>query len=385
MNAATGHPVRRGAAVGLLGLGHGLGDYNAGVLLAALGVRGGADLVMLYVVYNALAFAGQPVAGLICDRVGGRLGCFTLGGCLSAAALAVAFWSPVGAVVCAGAASAFYHSAGGAAAWELGGRRALAAGVFAAPGVLGLALGLGFGANLGMVAWAAGGAALIVVLIAANLTGRTLLRAAPRTEAPPRFAVGLLGGLVGWIVILAIAARSFAWTLGQQAIFAPQDAVLVALAAAAGKCVAGFIADRFGAGRVTVIALAGAAGLLLLGQWWPALLFASVAALQAGTGPMMALVFRVWARHPAFASGLAQGLAVAIGGLPLLALGRGAAVSPWGMAGPLLAAAIAVAVVSRFRASPRASGSESAPDAPAQDVEFSSTPLNRRLSPAAKL
>jgi hypothetical protein len=81
-------------------------------------------------------------------------------------------------------------------------------------------------------------------------------------------------------------------------------------------------ADRFGAGRVTVASLVAAVVLLAIGGTKPILFFPAVTALQAGTGPMMALIFRAWPRHPAFGSGLAQGLAVAAGGAPLLVLSR---------------------------------------------------------------
>lgn len=127
----------------LLASGHGLADFNAGVLLAGLGQRAGRDVVLLYLLYNALAFAGQPLAGLLVDRIGGKLSWFIFGGLLSVVAMVVALWRQDMAVMLSGVASAFYHSAGGAEAWEHGGKTSWAAGFLRLPVFWASRLGFG--------------------------------------------------------------------------------------------------------------------------------------------------------------------------------------------------------------------------------------------------
>jgi MFS family permease len=109
--------VRRWAGVSLLGLCHGCGDFNAGILLAMIGSESGADLVMMYLLYNVLAFVGQPFAGLICDRLGRPHRWFYAGCLLSVLSLLVVGHQPELAIICSGVASAFYHSAGGKESW----------------------------------------------------------------------------------------------------------------------------------------------------------------------------------------------------------------------------------------------------------------------------
>lgn len=308
--------------VALLSVGHGAGDFNAGVLLAQLGTQSGSDLVTLYLLYNALAFAGQPFAGMICDRVGKTMSWFYFGGLLSGLSLTLASASPVFAVIVSGLASAFYHSAGGSAAWQFGGQRALAAGCFAAPGVAGLALGLAFGGALSFPGMLGGALAMMIVLLSLAITTPRIEAVSDPECSRANQRAGLIGSAAGWLVVVAIAARSFAWSLGQDAIFPPEYAVGLAFAAATGKCLAGLLADRFGLSRITLFSLAAAAFLLALGGRTPVVFFLAVTALQAATAPMMAFIFRAWPRRPALGSGLAQGMAVAIGGAPLFVLNR---------------------------------------------------------------
>jgi hypothetical protein len=186
--------------------------------------------------------------------------------------------------------------------------------------VVGIALGLNFGASLSPVTIVLVCTALLIALLV--LVG--LLHGMVKREAAGldtrKVDLSLIGGVFGWMILLAIAARSFAWSMGQQEIFPPGYAVNLAIAAAIGKVIASVLADRMGAGIVTIISLVIAAALLVVGGKSPMWFFPAVTALQAGTGPMMAMVLRAWPRFPAFGSGLAQGLAVAMGGVPILML-----------------------------------------------------------------
>lgn len=318
MNEAHPEKTSRWSLVALLGIGHGLGDFIAGAVLASLQSDIGGDVFLSFMLYNVLAFAAQPLAGWIIDRHGRRLAWFAAGGAMSAAALMVARLHPWAAIVLAGTGSALYHSAGGAAAVASGRGSALAAGIFSAPGVLGLTLGMIHGARLGLMAEVSVIGVLLCVLIGVlGLDDRT-----KHEQILPRATSedwrGWLGGALGWVIILAIAARSFAWSLGQESLFPSHLAVGIAIAAAIGKTAGGLLAVQLGCERITAGALGVAIVLLTAAQFSEIWLLPAAAALQAGTGPMLTMALRAWPRQPAFASGLAQGMAVALGGIPLL-------------------------------------------------------------------
>ena len=95
-------------------------------------------LVMLY---NMLAFACQPLYGYLADRLN-RPRVFAAGGLgLVALAMLIAPMQPVVAVLVAGLGSGAFHVGGGGLALIASEGRSGGAGIFAAPGVLGLAVG----------------------------------------------------------------------------------------------------------------------------------------------------------------------------------------------------------------------------------------------------
>src|SRR5262245_31163288 len=193
----------------ILGLAHGLADGTAGLLLgslpASLDVERGGALVL---VYNALAFAGQPFAGLLADHLRRPRAAALVGlGAMIAAALAATVDLVDLAVVLAGIGSAAFHAGGGALALTATPGRASGPGIFAAPGVVGLAIGGAF-AVAGYVAyWPA---ALLLLALAAVLWR---LPVAQRADSLPAVGPILERHDVVMIALLAgIALRSAVWT-----------------------------------------------------------------------------------------------------------------------------------------------------------------------------
>ncbi|HXF64915.1 MAG TPA: hypothetical protein VNK95_25030, partial [Caldilineaceae bacterium] len=126
----------------LLGLAHGVSDGAAGWLLGSLVHDLSLNQVMLLVLlYNVLAFGAQPVAGLLADRWQRPRLAAIAGLCCNGAALLLAPWEARLAVLLAGLGSALFHVGGGGLALCVTPGRASGPGLFAAPGVLGLALG----------------------------------------------------------------------------------------------------------------------------------------------------------------------------------------------------------------------------------------------------
>src|SRR5262245_23804346 len=126
----------------MLGLAHGVADGAAGLLLGGLAHTMSLERVALLVLlYNALAFGGQPIAGLIADRLGRPRAAAVAGLLLLSAALLLGQRQPQLAVALAGLGSAAFHVGGGALALCATRGRAAGPGLFAAPGVVGLAVG----------------------------------------------------------------------------------------------------------------------------------------------------------------------------------------------------------------------------------------------------
>src|SRR5262245_205869 len=124
----------------MLGLAHGVADGAAGLLLGGLAHTMSLERVALLVLlYNALAFGGQPIAGLIADRLGRPRAAAVAGLLLLSAALLLGQRQPQLAVALAGMGSATFHVGGGALALCATRGRAAGPGLFAAPGVVGLA------------------------------------------------------------------------------------------------------------------------------------------------------------------------------------------------------------------------------------------------------
>jgi hypothetical protein len=232
--------------------------------------------------------------------------------------------------------------------------------VFAAPGVLGLALG-GLLAATGNGAWWAFLPPLALVgWGVAGLAERPRTEdRRPKTEDAPA-AHGLRSvvhspheahhfdthDLIMLVLLATIALRSAVWsTLDFLAQGRYETLLALALAAALGKLLGGPLADRIGWRRYAVGALALAAPLLALAGENLMLVLPGVALLQSATPAALAALSRQLPRSPATAAGLGLGLAIAIGGLPV-AFGLGPALA----AAPLVAALCLAAAMAMWLA-----------------------------------
>ncbi len=339
-----------------LGLAHGVADGAAGLLLGRLPRAFSlGEVTLLVLLYNVLAFGCQPVVGLLTDHLR-RPRWVALGGLgLLAAGLVLSPLWPVAAVALIGLGSAGFHVAGGALALCAMRGRATGAGLFAAPGVIGLALG-------GYLAITTGGSAAplwpFLVLLA-------LLAAAVAALGEPALPYADLSSepaferhdLIMLVLLAGIALRSLVWTTLQYVFAARVDMlVLLALAATIGKLLGGVLADRFGWRRWTLLALGGAAALLTAGQGSLPLTLVGVGLLQSATPAALAATLRLLPRQPATAAGLGLGLAIAAGGLPLMLGAGGALAAPSVLTALSVAAGVAcLAALTLLRARPRPS------------------------------
>lgn len=314
-------------------------DGAAGFIVAGLPSAGGFQWVVgLVLLYDLLAFAAQPLAGQLVDRTGHSRAALVLAVLLMGAALMV----PGGALVSvglAGAGSALFHVAGGSVVLRLRPGSAGAAGVFSAPGVVGLATGSLLAGGAGAVATiffvvALGG--LAVVFAKARLP-----RAAARTHEP----AGLEAHDVIMMVLLgAVAVRSAVWTAWEMALHGEAAMLLAtAVAAGVGKLLGGMLADRIGWRRWAVGALAMSAGLLALGPNQPLAFLVGIGLLQSTTPVLLAAASVFLPGREGLATGLVLGLGVAAGGVAVM-LGLGPPITgPPGVVAVLALLAVALA------------------------------------------
>lgn len=299
-----------------LGIAHGISDCSAGLIIGSLSsgmsIYGIGSMVLLY---NILAFAVQPLAGLLTDKLKNPKLAAVAGLGLMAASIACFFVQPVAAVVMAGIASAFFHVGGGALALCVSPGKASAVGLFSSPGVAGLALG-GYLAVSGIFP-----AAIVITLLLVIMTAIALFKT---PELPYQKSGENIDfeahDFIMLAMLFAIALRSAVWNIFQ---YVEQgeitNIILISLSAAGGKILGGYAGDHFGWKRYTYAALFSAVPLLILGEKSFFFLLPGIALLQSVTPVLVSALYKSMKRLPATVAGLAFGLAIAAGGVPFAA------------------------------------------------------------------
>lgn len=227
-----------------------MADGAAGFLLADLARSHSLSRVALLVLlYNAIAFGSQPIFGLLADRLKRpRAAAFI--GLLGLAAGLAARQPSIVAILLAGLGSAAFHVGAGALAIQSTQGSALGPGVFAAPGVLGLAAGGALALGGYHLPWS------LLLLFCVPAIARFPLPVLPYPKAPTE---PFLEGREGLLLVLlgAIALRSALWNSFQLVQLARSHPlpILLALSAAAA------VGKGFGGGW----RIAGVGG---IGQLW---------------------------------------------------------------------------------------------------------------------
>jgi FSR family fosmidomycin resistance protein-like MFS transporter len=297
-----------------LAINHGLADFISGFILARIFLTATpGDTAMLLIIYNILGFGMQFPFGLWADKSGYSRSFLVL----SLILLTTAFLLPgyhLAAVLLAGTGSCFFHVCGGKLSLNIMPGQAKSVGIFAAPGVFGLALGgyLGFRETWPVLPVLAVALLLLPFLVMPEPPGREK----NTTEQTARLKIGAKEGLI-ILLLLAIALRSAIWDIYQIIHQGSYDRLLwIGLAACTGKAAGGFLADRAGWKAYTVAALLAASAFLAFSENSFVFLLAGIAFLQSVTGISVAAMAFLLPQRPATAAGLTLGLAIALGGIP---------------------------------------------------------------------
>jgi FSR family fosmidomycin resistance protein-like MFS transporter len=300
-------------------LAHGISDASAGLLIGLIIQQRSPQMNEHILLYNLLAFGLMPLAGLLFDRIKQPKRGAAAGLLLTLSGLLLTLVNLNIAILLIGIGSAGLHAGGGSVAITSTPGKASAPGVFAAFGVLGLALG-----GVASINQASGATFALIALLAMLAAAIWFTPQVSRPETQP--SGGLLPVSYSLIILLviAIALRSTVWVGAQMNVARYSSAaVWLALAAGVGKISGGFGADRFGWRHWMFVSLAGA-GLLLVfaSQWLPALMLGALL-LQSVTPLSIAAAGRALPEFPGLAASLALGTAIIAGGLPFFVLAGG--------------------------------------------------------------
>lgn len=244
-------------------MGHFWVDFSCALLMfSRLSGQGSWGLCML--LYNFCAFALQMPIGLLADRHGrtGRisaLGCglSALGWCLSPV--------PLAAAAAAGIGNACFHIGGGLQTLRDSGNRAAPLGIFVSPGALGIFCGTLLGKRSAFPGWLSAAGLLLLVLVFLRLDAGTERTPSPTAVPPDRNALWALACCFLVVVLRSCLGMilSFPWKTGGWSLAVICGVVL-------GKAAGGFLGDRLGMLRASVLSLGLSAALFCLSGFPPA-------------------------------------------------------------------------------------------------------------------
>jgi FSR family fosmidomycin resistance protein-like MFS transporter len=265
-----------------------------------------ADLGAFWTVagYDLLAFGLQFPLGLLMDRL--RLARLSMiaGAAMAAVVLAPGAIPPLATMIVAGVGNALFHLGAGGLVLRSTGGRAAPAGLFVAPGALGLGLGLWMGRT------GQGSTFPIYIALAfAVIALITLDKPAAAGESVPRGAAPQ-PAVLPWLILLmlllvSVAVRSF---VGFGACFECPGglALVIGLPAAGflGKLVGGMVADRLGWLRTSIGALLLSLPLIAFSGGSLVLALPGVLLFQSTMAVTLVAVYALMPRWPATAFGL---------------------------------------------------------------------------------
>jgi FSR family fosmidomycin resistance protein-like MFS transporter len=257
--------------------------------------------------YDWLAFGLQFPLGLLVDRLRVARLSMIVGAAIAALVLAPGPIPSLATTIAAGVGNALFHLGAGGLVLRSAGGRAAPAGMFVAPGALGLGLGLWMGRT------GRGSTFPIYVALAfAVIALITLDKPAPPEDDLKSAPSGATAqpDVLPWLILLmlllvSVAVRSF---VGFGACFQCLGglAVVIGLPAAGflGKLVGGFVADRLGWLRVSTGALLLSLPLIAFSGGSLVLALPGVLLFQSTMAVTLLAVYALMPRWPATAFGL---------------------------------------------------------------------------------
>jgi FSR family fosmidomycin resistance protein-like MFS transporter len=255
--------------ISVYGLTHALVDATSAAVIFSILNAHQMDLgtfTILVVLYNIIAFALQAPFGFIADKYKIPVKVALLGCGLAAVSTLIIGASPLLAVIMVGLGNALFHVGGGIISLNLIPKKAIMPGIYVAPGAFGLFVGALIAKGGYFVEWP-----FVLLLV---LAGYMIMRIKPpevlykteRSGSPDFFDLAIL------LLLVSVAIRAL---IGTALVFpwkADFNLLLIMVATVvAGKGFGGFLADRFGWMRISLIGLLLSAPMLAVGASSPAL------------------------------------------------------------------------------------------------------------------
>jgi FSR family fosmidomycin resistance protein-like MFS transporter len=265
----------------------------------------------LVVGYDLLAFAGQAILGWAVDKWRVPRAAIFTGIVATALAVVTGRFEPIATVLLAGIGNALFHLGAGAFSIYTNFGRATPAGIFVAPGALGLAFGTWMGKSDAPVAWPFGLALAISLIIALALKNPHIPYREQATEIHVDYPL-----LITLLLLFSIAIRSFVGFAGCYQCEKVKTILFgMPLVAFAGKALGGIVSDRIGWIKTGVGALLLSAPIIAFGNAVPLAMIGGMLLFQMTMPVTLVATVRLFPRKPAFAFGLTC-LALSVGALP---------------------------------------------------------------------
>ncbi len=251
----------------LYSAGHFLVDLSCAYLMISLTAGAGESRWLCLLLYNFCAFALQMPAGLCADRFDRNAAVAVAGLALTLIAFC-AFPIPVLCAVLLGIGNCLYHVGGGVDVLHFSETHQWMLGVYVSPGAIGLFLG-GLLAQKQLIALPLGFALILLAsaLISLGLHLTHSLRASSGNTPPSIETAGRAPILAVITLLSVVVLRSY---VGLTLTFPWKTGILSLLAVlgvALGKAAGGFLADRMGAIRASVVTLSLCAFLFLFSDY----------------------------------------------------------------------------------------------------------------------
>lgn len=292
---------------------HGLNDFAAGFMLANYTLtHKNNDSLLFIVIYAIIGFGGQLPVGFWLDHKK-QVKPFAFASLiLLPVAVMAYFTSAETGIIVSGFASAFVHVTGGAICLQVNENKTGPLALFTAPGVLGLTLG-GVLAQYGTWQLAIIGAMILPVGFLIIKTKLPAYRQQQHKQSELDAHDWLMLS-----ILLIMCFRSFIFdVINRVAHDFHHGALIIGIAAFAGKIIGGFVADKIGWKKFVYISLPLA---LLLFQFGKENIYAlafGIACLQSSVPITLLLMARSLPQYPATATALSLGTSIALAGLPL--------------------------------------------------------------------
>jgi len=303
------------ANLAVYGIMHAMIDATcAAIFFSIMGNRiiGASELIYFAIFYNILAFALQAGLGPIVDyfkapRVA------AIAGCILAVISTMSYtYFPLAAIFFAGVGNSLFHLGGGSISLNLTPKKAVAPGIFVAPGALGLLAGTLLGKSGKFIAWPfiLTLVILCLLMLAIKKPPINYQKAKVAKDKIKYFWAILL------LVFLAITIRSL---IGFVVVFPWKTdinlLIILTLAVALGKGLGGIIADKFGWIKIAVGTLILSMPLLAFGTGNFYLGIIGMFLFNVTMPVTLVAISNILPGQPAFAFGLTC-LALILGAVP---------------------------------------------------------------------